>query len=263
MFTMSEITPIIIATLIGSVGALSGGALLLIGKKIQQNLVHVLVSFAAGTLIGASLLDLLPEAAEHAEEAREATGSEINVFFWTLIGILSFYFIDRGIHWYQHHQKIHKGHHGSINIPLIILGDSIHNFIDGIAIAITFLVNPALGITTTFAVLAHELPQEIGDFAVLLHEGLSKKKVLFINLFSALLAVMGAALALIVGEKIEGVLPFALSIITGFFLYIALNNLLPEIHSEEKRGYAFWESGFFMLGIFVIWAVVNLLPNGH
>lgn len=262
MQQLSTIEPILIAAFIGSVGALAGGVLLLLGKKAPQNLIHVLVSFAAGALIGSAMFDLLPEALEHSKEEFEASGAEINIFFWTLFGILFFYFLDRGIHWYQYHQKIQKGHHGSINIPLIVLGDSIHNFIDGVAIAITFLINPAIGITTTLAVVAHEIPQEIGDFAVLLHEGMSRKKVLIINIISAFFAVLGALIALIVGKTIESVLPFALSITAGLFIYIALTNLLPEIHSEEKKGYAFWESCFFLLGIIVILIAVTYLPHG-
>lgn len=262
MSQLSTIEPILIATLIGSVGALGGGVLLLLGKKVSKNLIHVLVSFAAGALIGTAIFDLLPEAVEHAGEMKEANGKDINVFFWTLIGIMSFYFLDRSIHWFQFHQKIHKGMHRSVSVPLVVLGDSVHNFIDGVAIAITYLINPVIGITTTLAVVAHEIPQEIGDFAVLLHEGLSRKRVLIINILSALLAVLGAILALIVGDKIEGILPYALSVTTGFFIYIALTNLLPEIHSEDKIGYAFWESGFFLLGVVVIWAAVTYLPHG-
>lgn len=259
---MSDITPILIATFIGSVGALAGGALLLLGKKVSENIVHLLVSFAAGALLGTALFELLPEAHHHVEEVVEAGGGEISVFLWTLLGILFFYLLERGIHWFSYHQNSHKGKHGSVSVPLVILGDSVHNFIDGITIAITFLINPAIGITTTLAVIAHELPQEIGDFAVLLHEGLSKKRVILINLFSALLAVLGAIIAIIIGEKIEGIIPYALSLTAGFFIYIALTNLLPEIHSEEKKGYAFFESTLFVVGIIVIWLAVTFIPHG-
>lgn len=256
---MSEITPILIAALIGGVGGIAGGALLLLGKKVQQSLVHVLVSFAAGALLGAAFLDLLPEALEHAEEFGL---TEHVVFLWAIIGIASFYLLDRGIHWFQNYQKKKDYSHGSISVPLVILGDSVHNFIDGIAIAITFIVNPALGVTTTLAVLAHELPQEIGDFAVLLHQGMRKKKVLLINLCSGLLCVLGAGIGIIIGEKVEFLIPYALSLTAGFFIYISLTNLLPEIHGEEKKGYAFKESIFLVLGILVVWAGVNYLPHG-
>src|SRR5688572_7781321 len=136
---------ILILSLVGGVGALGGGALLLLGKKISEGIVHLLVSFAAGVLLAAAFFDLLPEALEHTEEG----GAEVNVFLWTLLGVLFFYLLDRGIHWFQYHQKLRKGAHGSVNVPLVILGDSAHNFIDGVAIALTFLVNPAVGVVTT------------------------------------------------------------------------------------------------------------------
>jgi zinc and cadmium transporter len=258
---MNKLEIILILSLIGSVGALAGGALLLLGKKASENIVHVLVSFAAGALLGVTFLELLPEAIEHAEETLEATGTEINVFLWTLGGMLFFYLLDRGIHWFQYHQKINKGRHGSVNVPLVILGDSAHNFIDGVAIAVTYLVNPGLGVVTAIATIAHEVPQEIGDFAILLHEGLSKKRVLLINISSALLSVLGAVIAILIGERIEGIIPYALSLTAGFFLYIALTNLLPEIHSEEKKGYAFAESSFVVLGVLAIWLAVSLIPH--
>ncbi len=257
---MSDITPILIASLIGGVGGLIGGVLLLLGKNVKESIIHVLVSFAAGALLGTAFFDLLPEAIEHAVEFELSEGT---VFLWTILGILFFYLIDRGIHWFQYSQKKKDYHHGSISVPLVILGDSVHNFIDGVAIAITYILNPVLGITTTLAIVAHEIPQEIGDFAVLLHQGMAKKKVLLINFFSALLSVLGAIIGLIIGERVGFVLPYALSITAGFFIYIALTNLLPEIHSEEKKGYAFPETLFLILGIAVIWLAVTYLPHGH
>ena len=241
---MPAIEIILILTLIGGVGALIGGILLLLGKKVSKGLVHLLVSFAAGALLGTAFFELLPEAVEHTEES----GGSINVFLWVLLGMLFFYLLDRAIHWFQYHQKVNKGKHTSVNVPLVILGDSVHNFIDGVAIATTYLVNPAAGLITTFATVAHEIPQEIGDFAILLHEGMKRKKVLIINIFSALLSVAGGLLAFFIGEKIEGIIPYSLSLTTGFFLYIALTNLLPEIHHEEKEGYTFWESLFLIFG---------------
>ncbi|OGH02821.1 MAG: hypothetical protein A2798_00080 [Candidatus Levybacteria bacterium RIFCSPHIGHO2_01_FULL_37_17] len=259
---MPQVEVIIILTLVGGVGALVGGVLLLLGKKISKGLVHLLVSFAAGALLGTAFFELLPEALEHAEEVANAGGGEINVFLWVLGGMLFFYLLDRGIHWFQYHQKVNKGKHTSVNIPLVILGDSVHNFIDGVVISITYIVNPAAGLITTFATVAHEIPQEIGDFAILLHEGMKRKKVLIINIFSALLSVAGGLLAFFIGERIEGIIPYSLSLTTGFFLYIALTNLLPEIHHEEKEGYAFWESLFLILGIVSIFLATSYIPHG-
>lgn len=256
---MSDITPILIATFLGSLGALAGGILIMFNKKLIKTLSHILVPFAAGALLGSAFFELFPESFEHAEEL----GLEMNPFVWALLGILLFYLLERGIHWFQFHRKAQHGKHGNVTVPLIVIGDSLHNFIDGMAIAITFMVEPALGVVTTLAVMAHELPQEIGDFAVLLHEGLSRKKVFLINLFSALLAVLGAIVALVIGEVVEGIFPYALSLTGGLFVYIALTNLLPSIHSEEKKGYAFYETIFLFLGVFVLWLAVTFLHVSH
>lgn len=256
---MPQIETIFVLTLIGGVGALFGGILLLFGKKLPRVLIHFLVSFAAGALLGTAFFELLPESLHHIEEVQEE--GEVTVFIWVIAGMLFFYLLDRAIHWYQYHQKIHKGEHKSVSIPLVVLGDSAHNFIDGIAIATTYLVNPAAGLVTTLATIAHELPQEIGDFAILLHEGMEKKKVFLVNLFSALLSVIGGIIAFLIGEQIEGILPYSLALTTGFFLYIALVHLLPAIHHEEKQGYALWESIFLVLGVVTIWIAGLLIPH--
>lgn len=254
---MSEITIILIAVLLGSIGALAGGILLLFNKNLKDTFIHILVPFAAGALLATGFFELLPEAREHAEEL----GFDVNIFAWVLFGILFFYLLGRVIHWFQYHRKEHAGVHKSATVSLIILGDSVHNFVDGMAIALTFLVDPPLGVLTTIAIAAHELPQEVGDFAVLLHEGLSAKKVFLYNLVSALLSVLGAVVVILIGESLEWIFPYALSITTGFFVYIALTNLLPAIHSEEKKGYAFWETVSLFCGVALIWAAVTFL--GH
>lgn len=256
---MSTLGLIVFFTLLGSIGSLIGGILLLLRGKRSENIVHVLVSFAAGALLGTAFFDLLPEAVEHAEEFSITT----SMYVFVLLGILGFYLLDRGIHWFYHHRSGKKQHseHARPTVALIIFGDSIHNFIDGVAIAITFMVNPALGAITTFAIIAHEIPQEIGDFAILLHEGMERKKVILVNIFSAMLAVLGAVIAYIIGEQVEVILPYALAITAGFFIYISLTNLIPEIHHEEKKGYAFLETFFLLLGAVVIYGVVTFL--GH
>ena len=259
---MSTLTTIILFTLIGSLGSLVGALLLLTKRGKTENIIHVLVSFAAGALLGTAFFELLPEAAEHAEEL----GMETPVFIYVLSGILLFYLLDRGIHWFYHHRTKQSKHdaHAGPTVPLVIVSDTVHNFVDGIAIAITFMINPALGAVTTLAIAAHEIPQEIGDFAILLHEGLSRKKVIIVNVLSGLFALVGALLAFAIGEQVEAILPYALALTAGFFIYIALTNLIPEIHHEEKKGYAFLETAFLLLGVVVIYIAVNMLGvHGH
>ena len=258
---MDTLTYIIVFTLAGSVGALVGGVILLSREQFAIKISHFLASFAAGVLLGAAFVDLLPEALEHAEEL----GGEINIFGWTLAGILAFFLAERFIHWFHHHtshtEKAHLEEKKSV-VPLIIFGDTFHNFIDGVAIAATFMIDIQLGIVTTLAVAAHEIPQEIGDFGLLLHRGLSKAKVLSINLFSALSALLGAFLTYFLGESVEGLLPALLSLAAGFFIYIALSDLIPEIHGEDRKDVAFWETVLLVFGVVVIWIVVSLLNHG-
>lgn len=261
---MSTFVQILLFTFIGSIAALIGGVLLLSREKLAHKISHVLASFAAGALLGAAFFDLLPEAAEAIEESG---GDHMTVFVWVVIGIVSFYLLERTIHWFHHHSFEHDSnknhdHHKKPIIPLIMLGDSMHNFVDGVAIAVTFMVNPAVGITTALAVAAHEIPQEIGDFGVMLHEGLSRKKILLFNVASAAFSFAGALLAYFIGAQIQGILPIALSLTAGFFIYIALSDLLPEIHHEEKKGYAIVETVFLLLGIIVVYLSVSLLHEG-
>lgn len=255
---MSILQYIITFTLLGSVVALIGGVLLLSREKFAIRISHFLASFAAGVLLGAAFVDLLPEALEYSEEL----GVEINIFLWVLTGILGFFLLERFIDWFHHHHS-HTTKAGEEEkktvVPLIILGDTFHNFIDGVAIAATFLIDIKLGMVTTLAVAAHEIPQEIGDFGLLLHRGLSRARVLVINCFSALAALLGAILTYAIGESIEGLLPALLSLAAGFFIYIALSDLIPEIHSEDRRQVAFWETVLLLVGVVVIWVVVGLL----
>lgn len=260
---MSLLAYIILFTLIGSVGSLVGGLILLYKQNYAVKIAHYLTAFAAGTLLGAAFFDLLPEALHEAEHS----GVETNIFLWTLVGMLGLFLVERFIHWYHHHHVLkfisHKNERGETEpvVPLLILGDTIHNFIDGIVIALTFMASIPVGIITTIAVAAHEIPQEIGDFGVMIHKGVSRKKILLVNLFSALAALIGALLAYSFGEVIEGYLPIALSVAAGFFIYISASDLIPEIHNEEKRSVAVVETILLFVGVFVVWFAVSLLEH--
>lgn len=242
---------ILLFTFLGGIISLIGGIILLFKRKLTLKVSHLFISFAAGTLLGTAFFDLLPEAS--------VKSGHSDIFFWTLIGILFFFLLERFINWFHYHSEIPGGKETKPTIPLIILGDSIHNFIDGVVIAATFLVSIPLGIITTFAVAAHEIPQEIGDFAILLHMGLSKKKTLFFNLLSAFTAIFGAVLTFFLKDKIEGLLPIFLSLTAGFFIYIASSDLIPEIHHEKRKGFAFYESTLLIAGVVIILLFVSLL----
>jgi zinc and cadmium transporter len=252
---MSTLTQILLFTTLGSVVSLIGGIILLIKKDWAVKLSEPLAAFAAGTLLGTAFLDLLPEAIEAAEGG---STSAHGIFLWALVGVLIFFLLERFIHWFHHHHE----HLGEVKKPtgtLILLGDSIHNFIDGVAIAITFMINPALGVITTLAVGAHEIPQEIGDFGILLKAGYSRKKVLWYNIFSACAALVGALLTYLIGPSIEGALPALLAVTAGFFIYIALSDLVPEIHAWGTRKLAIIESALLIAGVVVVGVLVQVL----
>lgn len=251
---------IIFFTLVGSVFSLIGGVLLLINEKKTLKYSHFLAAFAAGTLLGTVFFDLFPEAV-HESENLEKSGTEVSIFIWTLLGILGFFLLERFIHWFHHHQHAYEEKLVKPTVPLIIIGDSVHNFIDGVVIAATFLVSIPLGIITTLAVAAHEIPQEIGDFGILLHKGLGRKKVLLVNILSALTAMVGALITFWIGEQIETSIPILLAITAGFFIYIALSDLIPEIHQENRRGFAVIETSLMFLGVVIIYIFITLLEG--
>lgn len=247
---MSTLGYILLFSFIGSVVSLCGGVLLFMNKNFALKISHYLASFAAGALLGTVFFDLLPEAQESA--------GEINIYLWVLIGILSFFLIERFIH---SHSQV-KGKDSAV-VPLIVIGDSVHNFIDGVAMAATFLISVPLGIITALAVAAHEIPQEIGDFGLMLNRGVSRKRVLLINFFSALTAMLGAILTYLAKDSIEGVLPVALALTSGFFIYIAAANLIPEIHSREDQKLAFAETLALFFGVAAIWATITILEANN
>ncbi|MBI2329973.1 ZIP family metal transporter [Candidatus Daviesbacteria bacterium] len=248
---MSLLGYILFFTLLGSVISLIGGILLLISKKFAVKVSHFLTSFAAGTLLGTAFFDLLPE-------ALEIGGEEANIFLWALIGVLLFFLLERFVH--HHDQGLHPQDRKSV-IPLIVVGDTVHNFIDGVAMAATFLISIPLGIVTSLAVAVHEIPQEIGDFGLMVSKGLTRKKVLMINFLSASAALIGAVLTYFVRDRIDGLLPMALSLTAGFFIYIAAANLIPEIHHNENRKIAFWETVLLVLGVVAVWGVISVLEG--
>lgn len=254
---MSVIAFIIIFSLIGSVGSLLGGILLLYNKKFSLRISHYLAAFAAGTLLAGAFLDLLPEALELIDEQ----GGDIpGLFTWVLGGILFFFLLERFIHWFHHsHTQDLSDEKVKSTVPLIILGDTMHNLIDGIVIGATFLVSIPLGIVTTIAVAAHEIPQEIGDFGILLKNGMSRKKIISINIISAAVSLIGALAAYSVGERVEELLPIFLAITAGFFIYIALADLIPEIHQEHNKGKAYLESVMVLVGIVLVYLLVSTL----
>lgn len=224
----------------------------MINKKKTLKYSHFLAAFAAGTLLGTVFLNLFPEAVEESK-------GEINIFLYTLSGFLIFFLLERFIHYFHHHQHEYGEETVKPTVSLIIVGDSVHNFIDGIVIATSFLISVPLGIITALAVAAHEIPQEIGDFGILLHKGVRRRKVLFLNLLSSLSALAAALITYWLGGRIESLLPILLALTAGFFIYIAASDIIPEIHNENRKGFAFIETTFMLIGVAMIWIFTTIL----
>jgi zinc and cadmium transporter len=215
---------------------------LAIKGKILNKILIFFVSLSAGALLGGAFIHLIPEGLE--------TFGITNIFFiFILIGILLFFILEKLITWHHCHDLKCKKHHPKTIGPMIIIGDSLHNFIDGLIIGGSFLINIPLGIATTIAVILHEIPQEIGDFGVLIHAGYSKKKALLLNFLSALTAIIGTVVALTIGAMSESFIAYLLPFAAGGFIYIAASDLIPELHKDFKISTSILQVLVFILGI--------------
>ena len=244
-----DILLVLLAALAGSVFSLVGGLYLIYGSKFGAEKVQKLsVPFAAGALLAAAFIDLIPEAL-HDGSARE-------VSIWILSGIIFFFVLERGLRWFHHHHTHENENNRKTTTSLIVIGDTIHNFIDGLAIGAAFLVDPIIGITVTIAVAAHEIPQEIGDFGLLLSKGMSKNKVLAVNILSAVVTVIGALGIYLFGQQFGLPLSALLAITAGFFIYIAVSDIIPTIHAEPNPRSANLQTLILLIGIIFV-ATVN------
>lgn len=258
---MELLAYILVFTFLGSIASLAGGLFLLSRKELVGKISHYLYSFAAGVLLGTAFFDLLPEAFGEIEHlAEDGIIVETNIFLWTFIGIIIFFFLVRFLHWFHHHDE-HFKDEPKQTVPLIVVGDTVHNFIDGLIIAASFFVSVPLGIVTAIAVAIHEIPQEIGDFAILMKKGMPKKKIIQINLFSAAAAMVGALIMYFLGESVESMLPMFLALTAGFFIYIATADLIPEIHKEDNQRVAFTEAILLVIGAFTVYGLAMVLES--
>jgi len=244
---------------IGGIFSLVGGILLLSNQKVAQKLANYATPFAAGALIAAVFLDLLTDGLEE---------SSIDTVMWAcLSGIVVFFFLERFLHWFHHHHEHKNEKPKDHRIGLIIIGDTLHNALDGVAIAASFLVSVPTGIVTTIAVAAHEIPQEIGDFGLLLSRGMSRKKVLFVNLMSALATVVMAVITFAVGSAEKLPVGVLIGVSAGFLLYIAMSDLIPSIHEESpKKRFFDWRPFMFVAGIAVVAIsikIAHLVTESH
>lgn len=206
----------------GSVGGLLVASILLaFHQDARTKVVPWLVSFAVGTLLGSSLLRLVPESL--------ATLAPPEALGWLLAGIITFFVLEKLVLW-RHCHDDHECHVHKSTAPLVIIGDMVHTFVDGVVIAAATLTSVPLGVSTALALIAHEVPQEAGDFAVLLSAGYSKRRALVLNLTSGLGGLAGAALMLTFGGSAPAVVPYVLAFAAGNFMYVAMADLIPSLH---------------------------------
>ncbi len=240
---------ILFFTIIDGLVAFAGAFTLALKDKALKNVLFILVAFSAGVMIGGGLLHLLSESLE----AMEADTAML-VF---IIGFSVFFLIERILHW--HH--CHTGEACDVHTYsyMVLLGDGIHNFIDGLVIAAAFLTNLGLGFVTSFLILGHELPQEIGDFAVLLHGGMKKGKALAYNFLSQLTAIAGGLVGFFLLSN--GLRIFMLPFAAGGFVYIAASDLVPELHKEPKLSKAMMAFAFFLIGVLIM-VMIKAIAKG-
>lgn len=234
-----SLTSVIVVSLISLVGVFT----LTIKDKILEKILIFFVSCSAGVLLGDAFFHIFPEIVNE-------SGYTTKLGFLLILGIFIFFVLEKYIHWHHCHKPNnpeHLHHLGMMNL----FGDGLHNFLDGLIIAASYLVSVPLGLATTLAIIFHEIPQEISDFGVLLHSGFTKKKALLYNLLSALLAIIGAILGLLLRNA--GLAEIMLPIAAAGFIYIAMADLIPELHKEIKVSRSLLQLFSFILGIVIMY----------
>ncbi len=233
-------------SLISFIGALS----LLMKRSFLNKSIFFLVSLAVGALLGDVFIHIIPEAYEEMSDPRL-------ISLLIICGILVFFILEKILHWH-HHTLEHAEEHAHPIGKMILLGDGVHNFIDGLIIASSYMVSIEVGIATTLAVILHEIPQEIGNFGVLIHSGYKTGKALWFNFLSALTAIAGALVALALGAVTETFALWLLPLTAGGFIYIALSDLIPELHKDRRLGQGALQVSAIILGVFSMALLLTL-----
>jgi zinc and cadmium transporter len=233
-----------------AVSALSAiGALTFVLRPLTlERALLALIAFAAGALLGDAFLHLLPEVAE-AERGFDLTAS-----FALLGGVIAFFVLEKVLHW--HHAHFPREEHVHPLAVTNLVGDALHNFVDGSIVAASFLASTQLGIATAVAVVLHEIPQELGDFAILVRAGLKPRRALMLNLFTALAAIVGAIVTLVAASRIDDLERVLVPLTAGAFVYIASTDLLPELHKEPQLGRSLVQLAGVLAGVGVMAALL-------
>ncbi len=249
---MSDTFQLIGLCLAGGVASLIGASLIILLKEKSVAISEKLTSFAAGVLISVGLLDLLAESFEHGSDPKQ-------ISYFVLVGVLFVFLLEKSGLWFHHHDGDHGKHKSILGI---LFGDMIHNFIDGFAVGATFLVSKEAGIATAIAVALHELPKEMADFMIYLRAGYSNFKTLALNSLSSLIAVVGGLSTFAFGDFVEAHESALLAITAGMFIFIALADLVPEMHEEMSKQTR--KNKFVWLLVFVLGLSIGVISsNSH
>ncbi len=248
----------VLASVVSSIGGLAGGALLMVRERLAHSLSRMLIGFSAGVLLGVTFVDLMPEALSGFGEARSA-------LTYVLVGVLVFFTIERYIASLHTHEHVAEADASGVDaaelrrsVPLVMFGDTVHNFIDGVTVAAAFVVNVPLGVATAASVLLHELPHEIADFTILLRSGMERRRVFLFNLYSALVAPVGTVVAYYFASGVESLRAPLVAIAAGNLLYISMSDLLPHLHHEKDRSRAISQVAMLVVGA----ALMVMFPFG-
>ncbi|HQR50277.1 MAG TPA: ZIP family metal transporter [Methylophilaceae bacterium] len=261
---MTTLTSILVASFLG--GILSVCAAGLVAFKARVHWIPVLVSYAIGALLGAAFLEIIPEAFETAKSAQSMAAT-------LLFGILLFFVLEKLVLWRHCHVEECEAHapdhdhghhhahdHGRSGL-MITVGDTFHNFVDGILIAAAFLADFNLGVVTALAIIAHEIPQEVGDFLILLHSGYSKRQALLLNLLSSVATLVGGVLAYYALGTMQNVVPYVLGLAASSMIYVAVADLIPGLHKRPQLRDTAQQVTLIALGVGSIWLTRLLLGD--
>jgi zinc and cadmium transporter len=281
MVNVEVVLGFLMIIIIGSL-SLIGAIMISIREKTLDKILFILIAFATGTILASALFDLIPESLHHLEElnAEGAAIAESLLFVLVIFGFVMFFIIERFIYWFHGHAhekddqlvcyagmdegdgiSLKKGNKIKNFALLNLIGDGLHNFLDGVIIMVAFMSGTRNGVIVTLAVLFHEFPQEIGDFGILIYGGFSKKKALFFNFLSGMVALFGGLLALVLSDVLELFNFFFLAFSGGGFLYIASAELMPELLKQEDLKKSIIQALIFLSGLILIMSLVLMLPH--
>ena len=236
----------VLVSLISLVGVVS----IMIGVKRLDKVVPVLISLAVGSLFGDALVHLLPQAFE------EATSTALTSLY-VILGILFFFLLERFLHWHhEHHAQSPSPAHPVAYVNLV--ADGVHNFLDGLLMGASYLVSVPIGLATTVAVALHEIPQEQGDFGILVHAGFTPRRALLMNFLLGILAIVGVVISLVIGPAVGAYTAFMLPMTAGGFIYIAGSDLIPELHHEHGVSGSLVQFAMVVVGIGLMYLLLLL-----